>query len=322
MAIKIHKKSEEEKKIQALDPEVLPPDGSGEEDSEQTQPGLGNIEAKAPEMNDKFMMRSRNVMEWLLEHRRMVMLVVGSVLAVAVIYISIMRHTESVATEQSSELLSDTLVSYTAPTEELARKINEERERYLKSQGIAAEADSALKFKITVPDDHIRMVGIQQFLKQSLETNKYEGTAVEKTGYLMLAGATARLKPAAESEAVYQHASGSESADVDLFAKLGMAEMLVGQQKYDEAMALYDKIAAENAAFTSYSRFEKARLYEIKGSVQDAITQYDLILRESGDVSAKSRATAHLRLLTPDWASHVPAQAPEQPQTPLPQADM
>ena len=292
------------------------------EDSGQASINLGNIDAKAPEMNDKFMMRSSNAMAWLLENRRMVTLVIGSILAIAIIYIVVMRHVESVATDQSSELLSDTLISYNAPTEELAKRINEERERYLKSQGIAAEADFALKFSITVPDDHVRYVGIQKYLSQALESKKFEGTAVEKTGYLMLAGTTARLKPAAEAEAIYKTASSSESKDVDLFAKLGMAEMLVGQQKYDEAMVLYDKIAAENAAFTSYARFEKARLFEIKGSVQDAIAQYDLILRESGDVSAKSRATAQLRLLTPDWKSHVPTQAPEQPQAPLPQADL
>lgn len=323
MAIKIHKKSEEEKKIQALNPEVLPPEGETL-NAAQEQTDMPNTDGiKAPEMNDKFMMRSSSAMSWLIENRRMVTLVIGVILAIAFIFIGIQKHAESVATEQSSKLLSDVLISYNAPTEELAKQINEERERYLKSQGIAAEADSALKFAITVPNERLRFIGIQQYLSKELGEKKFENTPIEKTGYLMLAGAVSRLSPAAEAEAVYHTASSSNNSDVKLFSMLGTAEMLVGQQKYDEAMALYDQIAINSAAFTSYVRFEKARIYEIKGAIQDAIAQYDLILRESGDVAAKTRATSQLRLLTPDWASHVPAQAaPEQPKAPLPQAAM
>ena len=81
--------------------------------------------------------------------------------------------------------------------------------------------------------------------------------------------------------------------------------MLIGQQKYDEALQMLDNIAAANVSFSAYTALEKGRIYEIKGETDKAIATYDHVIRDFSNPGDEQKALARLRILTPDWANHM-----------------
>lgn len=305
MAIKIRKAATEEKPVNALEPEVLPPEGS--EEAEQS-------EIKLPGFEDDFLKKSGNVMGWLMEHRRMVIFVVIVVLGVAFGYLGVRHYQESIMISRSS-VMSDVFITYTAPTKAQADADEARRLEYMKSQGIAADAPDILRVTYTVPDDDKRFAAIENHLKTELP--KHKGESIMPTGDLMLAGTTAR-RSSAEAAPIYDEARKSENPDVQLFAVLGQTEMLVGEKKYDEAIARLDELIKLNSGFSSYATLEKGRIYEMKGEVDKAIAAYDQVMNEFNQPVDQQKAGARLRILTPDWASHMKA-APAPAPAPAPQ---
>ena len=303
MAIKIRKKvasdKENDKKVLVPD-EILQPDGTGVGSMADAAPELENI--KVPEMSDNFLRTSGSVFKWVLEHRRAVILTISVVVLVAFGFVGAYYHGESVATERSSKL-TDVFSAYQALTKEEAEAVTRESEAFLAQQGIASNAEDVLRPKNVVPNNQIRFTAIKDHLQKTLP--ELAETDVGKSGKLMLAGVTARLNDDAAAAAIYDETANALNADVALFGQIGKAETLVGQQKYDEALAILDQVMAKNPKFSSYITMEKGRLYENMGQVDKAIQAYDAVLNQFNQQDDQAKAMARLRILTPDAASHL-----------------
>ncbi len=301
MAIKIRK---QEENPQVLEPEVLPPDGEQGATSE----------VKLPGMDDDFLRKSSSIMSWILENRRMVIFVTAVIIIVAFSILGVTRFIESQATKRSS-IMTDAFITYTALTKAEAAELERQRMEYMKQQGIAADAPDILHTTYTVPDNHSRFVAIEKYLKEKLTT--YPGEAIETTGQLMLAGTEAKLHPANEAKTAYDKAMQSQSPDVQLFAMLGQAEMLVGEKKYDDAIALLDQIARNYPTFSSHVMLEKGRIYEIAGATDKAIEAYKAVF-SSNHQQDQLKATNRLRYLTPDWSELIKTAATATAPVPTP----
>ena len=297
MAIKIRKKVEQEKKV--LEPEVLPPEGA---DAASAEDGAAELGVKVPEINDNFLRTSGTMMQWILEHRRMVILCVAIVVIVAFSFVGFNHYKESQATERSSQL-TDVFDAYLASTKAQAEQITRESEAQIQSQGIAGNLEDVLHPKNVVPDDHIRYVAIEDHLKKTLPGLPQEN--IGTSGKLMLAGVTARLHDDATAAPVYAELAVAQNTDVALFGQLGNAETLIGQQKYEEALKVLDLIIAKNPKFSSYMTVEKGRVYEMMGQIDNAIQAYDDVLNKFNQPDDQAKAMARLRILTPDAASHL-----------------
>ena len=301
MAIKIRKQEDNAK---VLEPEVLPPEGQAAES-----------EVKIPGMDDDFLRKSNSIMTWIMEHRRMVILVTCVVIVVAFSVLGVKKYIESQAIARSS-IMTDAFVTYTALTKDEAAQLEQQRLEYMKQQGIAAEAPDILRTTYTVPDNRSRFVAIEKYLATAL--TKYPGESIETTGQLMLAGSAAKLHPANEVMPAYEKALGSQSSDVKLFAMLGKAEMLVGEKKYDEAITLLSQVMSQYPAFSSHATLEMGRIYEMSGATDKAIDAYKKVYTEFAHEADHQKALARLRYLTPNWseltkpAAPAPAAAPAQ----------
>lgn len=296
MAIKIRKKVEQEKKV--LEPEVLPPEGAAPESADDG----AELGVKVPEINDNFLRTSGTMMQWILEHRRMVVLCIAILVLVAFSFVGFRYHSESQATERSSKL-TDMFDAYLALTQAQADQITRDSEEQVQSQGIAGNLEDVLHPKNVVPDDHIRYLAIEDHLKKTLPELAQED--VGKSGKLMLAGVTARLHDDATAAPIYVELANSQNADLALFGQLGEAEALVGQQKYDDAIKVYDQILAKNPKLSSYITLEKGRLYENMGQTDNAIQAYDDVLNKFNMPDDQAKAMSRLRILTPDANAHI-----------------
>ena len=297
MAIKIRKKVEQEKKV--LEPEVLPPEGA---EPESAADGAAELGVKVPEINDNFLRTSGTMMQWILEHRRMVILCVTLVVIVAFSFVGFNHYKESQATAESSKL-TDVFDAYLASTKAQAEQITRDSEAQINSQGIAGNMEDVLRPQNVVPDDHIRYVAIEDHLKKTLPELPQE--TIGKSGKLMLAGVTARLHDDAAAAPIYAELASAPNADVALFGQLGEAEALAGQKKYEEALKVLDQIIAKNPKFSSYITVEKGRIYENMGQIDNAIQAYDDVLNKFNQPDDQAKAMARLRYLTPDAASHL-----------------
>lgn len=305
MAIKIRKRVEEEKRPEALEPEVLQPGG---------EPAADVSNVAVPGMDDKFLETSGSMMSWLMEHRRMVILVACVVVVAAFSWLGI-RHGMEVNATSLSQNLSDAFVTYSAITKAEAQEIETAREQYLKSQGIAADTTDILRFTYSVPDDRARFAMIEKYLSATLPN--LEGKEVGISGELMLAGAMARLSHRDGAAAAYEAARASRAPDVVMFADLGSIEMLLDAQKYDEAIARLDALMDRHPGMSAYATLQKGSIYELTGARDKAIAAYDKVIREFGQERDKAIATSRLRYLTADWREHLQAAVPAQPQVAL-----
>ncbi len=312
MAIKIHKKEAEAPKV--LEPEVLPPSGSDAKPAAASDNDVAGV--KVPGLDDNFLRTSGTVMSWLMEHRRMVILVVTLIIVASFGYLGVLRTKESIATSKSS-IMTDVFFTYNSVTKDEAAQIEAARLEYLKSQGIGAEASDILRYSNPVPNDQARYAAIEKYLNETLPD--YKGEAIHSAGSLMLAGSTAKIHPADKAHPAYNEAAASTSQDVKLFAMLGQAEMLVGEQKYSEAIAKLDEIMAFEPGFSSYATYEKARIYEISGDKDKAVDAYKAVITKFNQKIDQDRAQARLRILIPDWANVRPTEQAA-PQAPTAQA--
>lgn len=309
MAIKIRKRVEAEapaeEKIEALEPEVLPPLGKEGEDSQAENNDNANV--KLPGMEDKFLQTSNNMLEKLMEHRRAVTACIVTALVLAFAWIGIHYFIEQSAINKSA-FMNQAFVTYTALTTAQTEEIEAARLEYMKSQGIAADAPDILRFSYSVPSEKQRYAAISKYLKSEVTAVAQEN--IGKTAQLMLAGSDAKLLDNANAETAYNAAATSEIQDVRLFAELGQIELFIGAKKYDQALAKLDELMVNNPSFSSYATLEKGRIYEIQGATDNAIKAYDQVINTFGQPADQDIARARLRYLTADWASHDKKVAP------------
>lgn len=308
MAIKIKKKAEREAQ-KALEAEVLPSDvlpignprTAGDDNNKDTENSADEV--KLPGMEDKFLQKSGSAMQWLLEHRNAVIGYVSAGIVLALAIIMIINAQERSA-ERDSSLLSQALNTYIAPTEDEAKLIDEQREAYMKSQGIVSNDFEPLKISHKVKDDPTRFALIAKGITDG--TPALGQKQIASTGQLALAGAASRLKKFEPAAKAYENAGKNHNSDVSLFGKLGSVEILIHKNDLDAAISLLDHIANDNQypGFASYATLEKARVLEMKGDNEKAIQTYTQVLNLNRQADIQ-QATARLRFLTPDWESIV-----------------
>lgn len=293
MAIKIRKKVKlANETAPVLEPDVV---DSG-----------GDLDVKVPAMDDSFLATSHTVIGWMMEHRRLLSFVVAMLVLLSVSIVAFRYHNETRTVERSS-VLSDALVTYGAMTTEEANILEAMDAQRLAEQGIAATAREPLRVSYSVPSDTLRHEAIVAYLGEALDA--YSGSGVAELGRLMAAGSLMRLARDEEAASIYEGLRQSEREDVRLFALLGAAESLIGVEKYEEAVAVYDEVAAISGSYGSFAALSKGRLYEVMGERDKAILAYSSVLQEFGQASDQQVAMARLRLLTPDWAERVSGQA-------------
>lgn len=292
MAIQIRRKEANNPPV--IEPEVLTAGGKGEAGANAPE-----SDVKIPELNDEFLRKSGSMMAWFMEHRRMVLFVALLIVCISFGYYGV-KYAQEMSATRTSGVLSPAFVTYTMITKAEAEQIEQQRYAYMKSQGIAAEAKDILHFTETVPDDKTRYLAIEKHLSQHLDA--YRGEAIETSGRLMQAGASARLRPADAVTPLYAAAEKSPSSDVKLFAMIGEAEMLVGEKKYDQALMTLENVMNLEPALTSYATLEKGRIYEIEGKKDEAIAAYGQVFREFGQPDDQKKALERLRYLTADWS--------------------
>lgn len=293
MAIKIRKKIEVAKDTTpVLEPDLIE---SGAE-----------LDVKVPEMNDGFLTTSHTVIDWMMEHRRLLLFAAAMIVLLSAGFVAFRYHQETQVTERSS-VLSGTLVTYDAMTTEQARALEAMAAKQLADQGIAATSTESLRVSYSVPNDTLRYEAIVKHLDQEL--GAISGSGVADLGHLMQAGSLMRLTRDAEAAVIYDQLRTSKREDVRLFALLGVAESLAGAGKYAEAVLVYDEIAAISGSYGSFAALSKGRLYEVIGDREKAILAYSAVLDEFGQASDQQVAMGRLRLLTPDWAERIAAKA-------------
>lgn len=293
MAIKIRKKIEVAKdKAPVLEADLVE---SGED-----------LNVRVPEMNDSFLTTSHTIIDWMMEHRRLLLFVATMVVLLSAAYVAFRYQQESKVVARSS-VLSDALVTYGAMTTEEAKTLEAMAAKQLADQGIAATSTEPLRVSYSVPSETLRYEAIVKHLSQELEA--HSGSGVADLGHLMLAGSLMRLSRAEEASVVYGQLRKSTREDVRLFALLGTAESLVGAGKHDEAVLVYDEIAAISGSYGSFAALSKGRLYESIGERDKAIEAYSTVMHEFGQASDQQVAMGRLRLLTPDWAQRIGGQA-------------
>ena len=310
MAIKIRKKIEEEKVIQADNPEVLPPEGQQEQ---QAQAEDVAAEVKIPGLDDKFLATSGSVLQWLMEHRRMVILASCLVIVAALAVIGV-KYAREASITSKSEVLTQAFVTYDALTTAEAQQYEEMRRQYLAQQGIAANTTEVLKSTYTVPNDKMRFVAIEKYLAEKLP--EYAGNEIGTTGKLMLAGDQARLDHAANAKTSYDAASLSQQDDIKVYAKLGQVELLLNDAKFADAIAILDEIMAKHPGMSAFATLEKGRIHEMAGETDKAIAAYALVSRELGKDSDKTLAMSRLKYLTKDWETYITPAVPAQNNVP------
>ncbi len=287
MAIQVRKKEEAQEQAQA----------QVENETEVVEAGAPEVNVKLPEMNDKFLMSSGNAMAWLMEHRRMVILVVCLVIVGCLSVIGVMRFQENGRVGRS-ELLSKAFVTLDAPTQEEAKNLESQRQAALTKQGIAAETSDILKVEYAVPDDAKRFALVQKYMTET--ANTLDSSEAGSSGRLLLAGVSMQNAKVDEAIKNYETAMAG-SPDIRLFAIIGEAEALVESKKYDEAIAKYDQLASIGAGYGSYAKLSQAQIYEMTGKKDEAISAYTSVIRDFGQQDDHQVATARLRMLTPDW---------------------
>jgi tetratricopeptide (TPR) repeat protein len=97
------------------------------------------------------------------------------------------------------------------------------------------------------------------------------GSDIAMASDLLQAAANLKLGKFAESAALYRELLSSNAAPGGAsILRVGLAAALAGEKKYDEAIQVYDDIAAADPEYASAVRYEKALLLEASGKKEDA----------------------------------------------------
>ena len=294
MAIQVRKKENKVEEVEVKEAEVV-------------EAGAPNVDVKLPPMTDKFLMTSGSAFSWMMEHRRMIILVIAIVVAVCLSFIAVMNSQENARVEKSS-ILSTVFVTLHAPTKAQAEERDAQAKAEFERKGIAAETNSYLQYRYTVPDDATRYKGLTKYLNDNMPA--LAETELAPTAELLLAG-VATHNGDMETAATAFNKAKTGSQDLKLFALFGEAENLTQEKKYAEAIAKYDEIDQLAAGYGSYIKLTQGNIYEMMGDTENAIKAYTSVFRDYNIDSDHVIAQTRLRLLTPDWQALIlPAAAP------------
>jgi len=286
MAIQIRKKESapQEAQLEVKEAEVV---GAGEPD----------VNVKVPEMNDKFLMSSGTIVEWLMKNRRMVTLCIAVVVVVCLSVIGYMKIVENGRMDRSA-LLDPVLTTLQAPTADQAKRIEQETADYIKRNGILVQEEDLPHYSYTVPNDKTRFTAIQKSLEETAPS--LANTELQDAVSLFLAGTAAQLGDNDKAAQGFSNTSKSANTDIRFFSLLGEAEALVTKKAYDQAISKYDIVASLGTAYVPYANMQQGRIYELQGDVPKAVAKYVQVFKNPRQEN-HAEAEARLRLLDPNW---------------------
>lgn len=153
--------------------------------------------------------------------------------------------------------------------------------------------------------------------------DKFGGDAGEKAKYFIAISRLAIDRPAAIQELEGLTNSNSETGKL---AKFALAQTRVGDNRLDEAAALYQELAAMSDPIVAKDtvNFELAKIFEKQGKKQEAVDIYFNIARtasEAKDADGKpipltdtaTKAKEKVKELDPEKAKEIPEAAPPSP---------
>ncbi len=272
-------------------------------EAEVVGPGEPDANVKVPEMNDKFLMSSGTIVEWLMKNRRMVTLVITIIVVVCLSCIGYLKIQENGRVDRSA-LLDQAFTTLEAPTESVAKMTEEAIAQQNREAGLGLNDENVLHYSYTVPNDKVRFTAIQKNLEETAPS--LAGTELEDFVTLFLAGTSSQLNDSAKANANFAKTENSANADIKLFSLIGEADLLLSDKKYDEAIAKYNVIASMGSAYVSFANMQQGRIYELQGDVPKAVAMYVKVFknpRQENHADAENR----LRLLDPNWQTLVSA---------------
>jgi tetratricopeptide (TPR) repeat protein len=153
--------------------------------------------------------------------------------------------------------------------------------------------------------------------------DKFGGAVGEKAKYFIAVNKLSLDRAAATSEL---EGLSSKNDEVGKLSKFALAQIKAGDGKADEAIALYQQLAADDNAVIAKDtvNFELAKLLEKQGKKDDAVNLYYTIAKNANDakdldgkpvpMSSTARdAKAKLEELAPDKAKEIVEPKPESP---------
>ncbi|MFN0141285.1 MAG: tetratricopeptide repeat protein [Pyrinomonadaceae bacterium] len=153
--------------------------------------------------------------------------------------------------------------------------------------------------------------------------DKFGGAVGEKAKYFIAINRLAIDRPAAIQELEGLATSGSETGTL---AKFALAQTRLGDNRLDEAAALYQELAAMSDPVIAKDtiNFELAKIYEKQGKKQEAVGIYFNIAKaasEAKDADGKAirltetatKAKEKVKELDPEKAKEIPESAPPSP---------
>lgn len=153
--------------------------------------------------------------------------------------------------------------------------------------------------------------------------DKFGGDAGEKAKYFIAISRLAIDRPAAIQEL---EGIANSSSETGKLAKFALAQTRVGDNRLDEAAALYQELAAMSDPIVAKDtiNFELAKIYEKQGKKQEAVDIYFNIARtasEAKDADGKAisltetatNAKEKVKELDPEKAKEIPESSPPSP---------
>ena len=153
--------------------------------------------------------------------------------------------------------------------------------------------------------------------------DKFGGAVGEKAKYFVAVNKLSLDRGAATAEL---ENLAKSSDDVGTLSKFALAQVKAGEGKTDEAVALYQQLAAADTSLIAKDtiNFELAKLFEKQGKKEEAVTAYFNIAKAASEakdadgkpipLSSTARdAKAKVEELAPEKAKEIQEQQPENP---------
>lgn len=257
------------KKVDAPEVEVL----EGEEGAEETGGRDFGINFPA-EKPDAFEAASIKSAAWIDDNRNLAIGVVVAVVVAAIGVFAAVQYTSSQA-ESASASLSQALASF-----EVLVEGSSELEAIKANPEIPAPT-------VTFESNEKKWQTIYD--EASATIAEHGGGAVGSTAQLTKAAAAFNLKKFDEATTLYnEYLAGSPTKDVKPFAYFGLANSLAAQGEFDKAIVQLDKVAETNPDQAIMIQYEKARMLERAGKVEEAKKLYHDILETEPESTFRS----------------------------------
>lgn len=153
--------------------------------------------------------------------------------------------------------------------------------------------------------------------------DKFGGAVGEKARYFIAVNKLTTDRPTAIQEL---EGLSTSNSDTGRLAKFALAQTRVDDNKLDDAVKLYQELAALPDAIVAKDtiNFELAKIYEKQGKKQEAIDLYFSIAKAASDAkdldgkpiqptSTETAAKAKLKELDPEKAKEIPEPKPDSP---------